>query len=428
MRRSQVLFLDTRQLPLEREAQIVAARSLGLGVIIAGPDPAPYLDWPVDDLFDVPLHPSVTAEALILDRVAARHLTPAAVVAWSDAAVELAARLGARLGLPSLSHAAATNVSNKILTRRCLERVPEANPRFAVVRTESQFLEALGAIGIPSVLRSANGGDRGLLLPVRDSRTALATFRRLREQGARQHHRLAAAPTDEALLEEALVGSVHSVAGIVHESRSYVLAVGDKRMDKVFPFARESVVPSRLPRGLQQAVIELARAAVAAVGIDHCAFYVDVRLTRQGPRIFEVGARFDGECIASHLIPRAMSTISPYEVLLQSLLGHLPLTRDDYSGNATTRAAFRRLLAPWAGRITRLEGFEVVAAHPKVHRLYRLRNVGDLVPDPEDPYDAFSVAYVIAACDLDDDIDRVLDDITARTSIGVAPDGGHRDP
>ncbi|MCI0635756.1 MAG: phosphoribosylglycinamide synthetase, partial [Actinobacteria bacterium] len=231
MKRSQVLFLDTRQLALERDAKIVAARSLGLGVIVAVPEPGAYTDWLVDEVLIVPLHDPPAAEALILDGLAARHVDPVAVVAWSDGEAELAARLGVRLGLRALCPAAAINVGNKIQTRRCLQRVPFGNPRFAVVRTEPEFLEALTAVGIPSVLRAADARDGRGPLRITDPQTALATFRRFRDAYHPRDQPTGPARSDEVLLEEVLLGSVHSVVGIVRDSRFHVLAVADKRYD-----------------------------------------------------------------------------------------------------------------------------------------------------------------------------------------------------
>ena len=51
------------------------------------------------------------------------------------------------------------------------------------------------------------------------------------------------------------------------------------------------------------AIKDLAIRAVKAVGIDNSPAHVEIMVTKDGPKMVELGSRMGGGCITTHLVP-----------------------------------------------------------------------------------------------------------------------------
>jgi hypothetical protein len=419
-----VLYLSTRSLVLERHAELQAARDLGLGLVVAGPQPSLYQDQAIDHFITTPTHDFAEAQRRIIGYLRQHDLQPRGIVAWTDMEVELVALLGEALQLPLTSKAAAGNVRNKVASRRLLDRFSSFNPRYAVLGSGDELdEETLRRVGVPALLKpSGASGGRGIF-EITSHERAPETFRAFRAHCTPTRDLIYTFFADKHLLEQKVVGSEHSVSGLVARGQVSIFAITDKRVDPDVPLNYQTVLPSTLAPQDQQRIADVARAAVEAHGITECGFHVDMMLTDAGPKVLEVGGRFGGECINSHLIPIATGgTVKPYERLLGLFrTGAGAPARQDLRADAVRRTAFRHILPPGPGRITRLDGLEELAHHPNVRELHQAYRVGDTVALPHVRSFSYTPAYLVVETHLEDNIDALVDSLVARVHIEVQP-------
>ncbi|CCH32399.1 condensation domain-containing protein [Actinosynnema sp. NPDC047251] len=417
-----LLYLDTRELPNEREAELRAALDQGYRLVVATPTPAAYRGYPLTHVIEAPVGDYDKAEEVIVEDLARHGLTVHGVVAWKDREVELAARLGARLGLHTTSPRAAVNVRNKVLTRRLLDGIEGANPRYAVVRQEDELAAAVAEVGVPCLLKPAgNSGGRGIRR-VADAADAIAAYREFTGYNAAQAGEMFHYYEDAVLVEEELTGSEHSVAGVVSGGRVITLGVADKLFDRSLPLQYQNVVPSRLPAAVLAEALDLVRRAVAATGIDHCGFHVDLMVTDAGVRVLEVGGRLGGELINSHLIPLAQPGLNPYQAVLDVVQGHSPLALDDYTGRFRGFAASRVVMPPDFGVLDRIEGVQDVRRDSRCRDFMQLYGPGQRMVPPEVRFKGYEIGYLVAQCGPDEDIDATIAELVDRITITVVPD------
>lgn len=422
MSKLHILYLSTRPLPLERAAELAAARDEGAGIVIVAPDGAPYRDprfaHLIDHVIEAPIHQHDQTLTIIDDFIAAHGLDIRGVVAWTDLEVELAARVGAMRGLPASTRQAAQNVRNKANTRRLLDQLPGANPGYAIITDEDGLARALERVGVPCLLKPAGAsGGRGIhelttLQGAVDEFRAFVAYCNPGRSPIFEHF------ADDILVEERLQGTEHSVAGMVAGGAISIFAITDKRVDRALPLTYQTTTPSALPAPVQEQITDMARRAVALAGIDHCGFHVDIMVTRDGPRVLEIGGRLGGDCINSHLIPLSVPGLAPYRAIVRVALGH-PVPNSNLQPRR--RACMRLLLPPHPGRIERIHGMDAVRAHANVHEALQVRGPGDLVVLPRDQFDTFAIGCFIATCDLDQDIDAIADQIASLVHIEVTP-------
>ncbi|HXI88985.1 MAG TPA: ATP-grasp domain-containing protein [Blastocatellia bacterium] len=100
----------------------------------------------------------------------------------------------------------------------------------------------------------------------------------------------------EALVEEFIPGFEVAVEGLVTDGEFRMLAIFDKPDPLDGPFFEETiyVTPSRLPREVQQKIVETTAAAIRAMGLTKGPVHAELRVNEQGPWVIEVAARAIG--------------------------------------------------------------------------------------------------------------------------------------
>lgn len=415
-----LLYLDSRELPCERHAELRAALDQGYRVVMATPTPQAYRGYGLHHIIEANVGQYDQAEAAILAYLDTHRLTLSGIVAWKDREVELVARLGTRLCLPCTSVAASANVRNKALTRGLLDQIEGANPRYAVIRNEEQFLAALEQVGVPALLKPAgNSGSRGMKR-VASMDDAVQAYRAFVDYNASQSGEMFHYYEEGALLEQELSGSEHSMAGMVSHGEVITMGIADKLFERSLPLQYQNVMPSRLSAELQQQIVALVQRAVRLTGIDHCGFHVDFMVTGEGVKVLEIGGRLGGELINSHLITLAQPGLSPYQALLEVIQGRNPFSRNDYTASFSTTAGSRVVVSPGLGVIERVAGVEKVRRDPRCREFLQLYGPGDDMVLPEVRFKAYELGYIVAQCEASEDIDAVLNELASRVSMTLA--------
>jgi hypothetical protein len=420
MRQKTLLYVGTRSLSLEREAEIFAARNSGFQLLIADATANAYHGFDIKHFVETPLANPDLALENILSYVRQNSLRISGVTGWTDGAVELVARLSDALGLPGTSPETVHHVRNKVQTRQILaDGLPEANPRFAFIRSEAEFWAALDDVGTPCVLKPAgSSGGRGIV-KIAHKEEALAQFRYFAELVRPQNDATYGLYDGISILEQQLIGTEHSVAGIVAGGIPFILAIIDKENDFSIPLQYQNTTPSLLSDSVQTQMIEMARAAVKLVGIDWCGFHVDMMVEDGIPKILEIGGRLGGECINSHLLPLSLGEIRPYDRLIQVIQGDIPFESKDEMSTPLFRAGGRALLPNNPGQIISLTGLEQIQMHSALRGFSQIKTMGDKVHLPDTrPFD-YTIAHIVAQCDLDKSIHQILDELSALFSADV---------
>ena len=415
-----LLYLNTRSLPLERDTEIEAASRLGLQLVVATPDRAGLEKYHLKHVLEVPVGNYDLAQRIILQYIHDHALQIQGVVCWSDKEVELVARLGEALGLPCTTTRAAQNVRNKIAFRQMLQQIPGLNPRYSTFSDENSFISALEYVGVPALLKPAGAsGGRGIWR-IHSLAEAREQYRRFRASTSPERDEVFSYFAGEYLLEEELLGSEHSIAGIVTDGVIHTFAITEKRIDPRTHIQYQNIVPARLPVESIKAIISTTEAVIKATTLNWCGFHMDFMLTEQGIKVLEVGGRYGGECINSHLIPLSIEGLNPYQELLRTVQGLPSTLRKDYSLTPSRRAAMQMIFPQQFGRIVAVKGLDKVKAHPHVKAFLQLRNVGDYTYHPAERYNSFAVAHVIVQTELHENIEEILAEIASSVSIEVA--------
>ncbi|HVE46065.1 MAG TPA: ATP-grasp domain-containing protein [Acidimicrobiales bacterium] len=259
----------------------------------------------------------------VLEALGSLELRVDGVLTYDEFCVEAAAEVAMRLGLPHNDPGAARRCRDKASMRKALAAAAVPSARSIPVVDVAGATAAASALGYPVVLKpSALAGSIGVVRV--DHPDDLAG--RFAESRSASHGTYGAS-TSAMLVEEYLDGPEVSVESVVWNGSVQVLAVTRKALGPA-PYFEEighTVAPGE-PLPEQEAIIGVAIAAHAALGVRWGGTHTELRLTSRGPRVIELAARPAGD-----LIPLLVRLTTGLD---QTCLAAAALTRD---GAALTR-------------------------------------------------------------------------------------------
>ena len=268
------------------------------------------------------------------------------------------------LGLTGISYETAVKATDKGAMIKAFEAAGVAHPWYYIVGKDTGMDVLPDAITYPCITKPTdNAGSRGVMLVngPEELEAALAYSAENGRSGA-------------VIVEEYMVGPEVSVEVIVWKGVPHVLQVTDKLTTGAPHFVEMGhSQPSRLGAENVAKIEDLACRAVKAVGINDGPAHVEIMLTKDGPKMVELGARMGGDCITSHLVPLSTG-IDMVKAAIDISLGLTP----DITPKWEKGSAIRFFDAP-AGVITAIKGRKEAGQVCGVRELSFTKSVGDTV-------------------------------------------------
>ena len=318
------------------------------------------------------LSPEETASLL-------RTHAPDGVVAYRDEDIVLLAVIAAELGLDYHTPEVARRFVDKLLQREALRNGGLPSPLCWEVPADRSrvTVEALAeAVEFPAVLKPRVGNGGQYTMPVADAGDLVRQVAMLPPQAGGEAGMLveqflpslATGPSER-------FGSYVSVERLVADGEmSHVAVTG--RFPVAEPFRETGFfIPADLPQAQLATVLEVATAALGALGVRTGGCHTEIKLTPDGPQVIEVNGRLGGG------VPEMLfqaSGVSLVQLSMRVALGE-PVVVD---GPVTcARVGWRFLLQPptSAHRVVSIGGLDRLAELPGVNSVSVNRSPGDTI-------------------------------------------------
>lgn len=368
-----VLFFGA---PVFQIPVIEKAKQMGLHVGVIDIDPMARAIPYADEYFSGSLKDN---EEML--RIARQFQPDGIVIGACDTSVVSASYVCEKLDLPGHSVKTAVTSTDKLQMLLAFEKYGVSHPAFQFIPKES-----VGCTGwdhpYPAISKPVDSsGSRGICY-IADA-GFLADAMRYSSNAGR---------SGDILVEEYMCGPEVSVEVLVVDSKPYILQITDKiTSGPPYFFEVGHSQPSVLPENVQQQIRELAKRAAIAVGIVNGPAHVEIKVTEDGPKIVELGARLGGGCISTYLLDTSVAGICLSEATIRLALGEKPdVSHYHNSGNAV---AVRFILAE-EGTIRSISGLEDASAMSGVITLQFFGSVGQTHTNTAD--NASRLGFVVA--------------------------------
>ena len=393
-------------------------------------------EGPIERFLPVDLVPFETFAERAAKAARETHLRFDGIGAIDEFAGGFAARIAGLLELPFHSMAAADLARDKHRTREACHRAGLDGPRFMRLTGDADIEEAARVVGFPAVLKPVSGVGSVQAYKVRDEpelrRQFSGVIMEIREgqrapptsfRSDRDWFHLMWAKAPHLILEAWIDGPKYDVDLLLEHGRLAYAQVTDDLEPCGLRDVRR-VAPAGLDPHDEGRIVEHAAACARAIGFDHGAFNVEVKLTTDGPRMIEVNGRLGGYSTPD--VHRAVWDVDLVEQWLR-LSFNLPVNPP--VRKARCFVAESLLPSPRSGVLDRddfLKGLEsspdVVAARPWVLGGEAVAGIETGAPDWLGAVVVRGASRAEALARLDERVASLVFPVTAPGS-DIAPDG-----
>lgn len=329
------------------------------------------------------------------------------IFTYDEFAVEAAAEVGADAGLRANSVSTARACRDKAEMRARLEAGDVPSARSVKVDSRDAARAAAREIGYPVVLKpQALAGSIGVIRVDGDSEMKAAY-----DIAGNSGHGIYGSSGGQILVEEYLDGPEISAECVVRDGVPEVLALTRKSLGPA-PYFEEIghvVAPGEPVTADDSTIISIVRATHSAVEIAWGATHTELRLTRTGPRVIEIGARPGGD-----LIPLLVRLATGRDQVLEAAAAVCGVDLPDVPAGPErgwpAAAGIRFFYPPAEGRLVDLHLDPEIASAPWLHTFTREVEFGTVLRTPPHAF-LDRVGYVVVRAESTDHCQHRLDTV-----------------
>lgn len=234
----------------------------------------------------------------------------------SDRPMITIAKVAKELNLQGIDERTAINATNKAKMRDALKHYGVPIPLYFKVDNYDQYKDAVNEIvnmNYKCIVKPAdNSGSRGVsLISKYDNKELEKSYNYCKNCSI----------SGEIVVEEYMEGPEVSVETMSIDGVCNVIQITDK-ITTGTPYFVEMVhsQPSSLNIDVIHEIQKVAVKANKAIGIKNGPSHTEIKVTKDGPKIVEIGARLGGDNITSHLVPYSTG-VNMVAACIQSALG-----------------------------------------------------------------------------------------------------------
>lgn len=382
---------------------IEKAKSMGLNVVVAdmNPDAVGFevegIEKEIISTIDIPK---------ILD-AAKRHKIDGIMTLATDMPMQAVAAVAKELNLVGISSDTALKATNKAEMRAALKAGNVPVPMFFRVSSKEEYLEAVQKVkdaGYRCIIKPAdNSGSRGIdLLKNFDKETIDAAY-----EYSRQSSR-----SGDLMVEEYMEGPEVSVETLSVNRTCHVIQITDKLTTEEPYFVEMGhSQPSAHSAEMKERIAQAAIAANHAIGIENGPSHTEIKVTKDGPKIVEIGARLGGDNITTFLTPLSTG-VDMVECCIKIALGEEP----DLKRKFDKSSAIRYFDIEY-GTIKLITGIEDAKNVPGVKQVFVVHGVGETMNGIKSSSDR--AGFVIAQADSADEAISVCESAKKKICVEV---------
>jgi biotin carboxylase len=304
--------------------------------------------------------------------------------------------------IPGISYETAIKATDKAEMMKAFEEHGVEHPWYYVARGKDEFDTIKQMVTFPCIIKPTdNAGSRGVVL---------AHDKKELEKAYEYSHSEAREGT--VIVEEYLQGPEFSIEVMVVDGEPNILQITDKLTTGAPHFVEMGhSQPSRQSEENQEKICNLAIRACKAVGIQIGPAHVELVLTKEGPKMVELGARLGGDCITTHLVPLSTG-IDMVSASIDVACGRKPDIMSKFNKGSAIRYFHTS-----AGVLRAVDGIEEAKQIPGVQEIMIVKDMGTEIMDIGNSVDR--IGFVIAQADTAEEAVRVCEEAKSQIEFCI---------
>lgn len=375
------------------------AKEMGLDVVVVDMNPdavgfkVPGIEKEIISTIDI--------QAVI--SAAKRHRIDGIMTLATDMPMRTVAAVAKEMNLIGIDEETALKATNKAEMRKALQLNNVPIPKFYVVSNKDEYKEVVKQFDVPFIVKPADSsGSRGIF-EVKDIHNDDLII-----EAYDYCHPFS--KVGDVVVEEYMEGPEVSVETLTVNGECHVIQITDKLTTGAPHYVEMGhSQPTMLSNEIAEQISKVAKAANKAIGIKNGPSHTEIIVTKEGPKIVELGARLGGDNITTHLVPLSTG-VNMVECCIKIALGEIPDIKKKWNKGSAIR-----YFEQHAGVIDSIEGVDKAEEIDGVQQISIVHGVGEEVTEINSSGER--MGFVIAQ---DVDVDAAIKDcLAALTKINV---------
>lgn len=342
---------------------IEKAKEMGLDVVVVDMNPdaigfnVPGVEKEIISTIDI--------QAVI--SAAKRHKIDGIMTLATDMPMRTVAAVAKEMGLIGIDEETALKATNKAEMRKALQLNNVPIPKFYVVRNKDEYKSVVKQFKVPFIVKPADSsGSRGIF-EVKDIHNV-----DLINEAYEYCHPFSR--VGDVVVEEYMEGPEVSVETLTINGECHVIQITDKLTTGAPHYVEMGhSQPTMLSNEIAKQISKVAKAANKAIGIKNGPSHTEIIVTKEGPKIVELGARLGGDNITTHLVPLSTG-VNMVECCIKIALGESPDIKKKWNKGSAIRYFNQK-----PGYIKAIDGIEKAKKIPGVQQISIVHDVGEEV-------------------------------------------------
>lgn len=379
---------------------ILKAKEMGHKVIAVDMDPE-AVGFEIDGVIKEVISTIDTENILI---AAKKHNIDGITTICTDLPMRSVAHVAHELGLPGISEEAAFTATDKGKMRECMLKNGVPTPRFVNVKTKEEYDSAIVTFDKRCVVKAPdNSGSRGidLISNVNDKEETDKAF----------EYCMTSSRCGELVIEEFMEGPEVCVETLNVDGMCYPIQITDQ-LHKQPPYFTDAGYnqPSLLDEDTKKKIKEVAIAANLAIGNGCGSSCTEIIVTKEGPKIVEIGPRLAGDYMTTDLVPLSTG-VDMVKAVINIALGD-PV---DMEPKYDKGSCIRYYMKPTVGIIKEFKGLDEASAIKGVQRVTMLKKIGDMAVELHGSGDR--LGYVLVQADSAEEAVKLCDEALSKIEV-----------
>ena len=298
---------------------------------------------------------------------AKRHKIDAITTLCTDYPVRVVAYVAKSLGLPGISEETAFKATDKGEMRKCLSENGVPVPLFKIAKSRKEFLSLVKEFDGKCVVKAVdNSGSRGIQM--------IENPQDVDKAGQAYDYCFPFSRSGDVLIEEFMEGPEVCVETLNFDGKCHAIQITDQ-LEKMPPYFTDAGYnqPSLLNEDVKEKIKEVAVLANNALKNYIGSSCTEIIVTKDGPKVVEIGPRLAGDYMTSHLVPYSTG-INMVEGIIKIALGEKP----DIEIKFEKGSCVRYYMNPVEGEIIDIKGVDEAMQTRGIKDVIFMKKIGDM--------------------------------------------------
>lgn len=335
---------------------------------------------------------------------------------WEDD-IPLLSRICEEFGYIGNSKEVALNTRSKFDMQEIFREKGRPFIPHRLLKQKEDIEEAIQSIGFPAVIKPRFGADSQYVVYVTNEWEARRAYQYVRENCTSSFDPIYIYNHGEFVYQKFIQGREWSIECCVQNGEPHVIGINEKiGMNLPFFIETGDHCPPRINADQEHTLVRETELALKALGVWNSLAHVEIKLTKGGPQIIEIGSRMGGVYIYQNV--KQVYEFDLIRAACEIAFG-IPMTEKP---KPPQKHVFAKFLIPQAsGMVTRMEGFSALKDHPYVIDSFVYKEPYDHILVPPEGYE--TLGWVLTGGNSLREAEHRMDQImkSVHWEVSVAP-------